>query len=169
MRRRNAPGGSDNSYLTRTTLQLKHRLDQLRKPRMTETPSRRRWFQFSLGTMFLLVAAFAAWLGWEMSLIRERRMARVTIEDAGGRASNPSPSPILGTAVMEPIPPATIPFWRRWLGDEAVTTITLRHGASDADINATRQLFQRRPFRSIHSGTKHSPSDTALRIRTDSR
>jgi hypothetical protein len=31
--------------------------------RMTPTPSRRRWFQFGLRTMFVAVSLFALWLG----------------------------------------------------------------------------------------------------------
>ena len=34
--------------------------------------TRRRWLQFSLGSMFLAMTGFAAWLGWELRFIRGR-------------------------------------------------------------------------------------------------
>jgi len=37
-----------------------------------EAPTRRRWFQFSLGTMLLVVTLFAGWLGWGLQRVRER-------------------------------------------------------------------------------------------------
>jgi hypothetical protein len=33
----------------------------------TTPPTRRRWYQFGLGTMLLLVTVFAIWLGWELN------------------------------------------------------------------------------------------------------
>ena len=42
-------------------------------PVVTTTP-RRRWFRFSLRTLFVVVTVFAAWLGWELNWIRERRL-----------------------------------------------------------------------------------------------
>jgi hypothetical protein len=34
-----------------------------------------RWFQYSLGTMFLVVTAFSCWLGYELNWIRQRHEA----------------------------------------------------------------------------------------------
>ncbi|HEY2838671.1 MAG TPA: hypothetical protein VGJ26_05965 [Pirellulales bacterium] len=35
--------------------------------------ARRRWFQFGLRTMFVVVMLFAALLGWELKFVRERQ------------------------------------------------------------------------------------------------
>jgi hypothetical protein len=35
-------------------------------------PTRRRWFQFGLGTMFLVVTVFAIWLGYKVNWMHER-------------------------------------------------------------------------------------------------
>ena len=44
-------------------------------------PSRRRWFQFSLGTMFVVVTIVAAWLAWQRGLVREReRLIRPPVQ-----------------------------------------------------------------------------------------
>jgi hypothetical protein len=34
------------------------------------SPADRRWFQYSLRTLFIIVTVFAVWLGWELSIIR---------------------------------------------------------------------------------------------------
>ena len=39
---------------------------------MSQAPSRRRWYQFGIGTMLVTIALFALWLGWEMHKVRER-------------------------------------------------------------------------------------------------
>jgi hypothetical protein len=36
------------------------------------TTPKRRWFRFSLGTMFVVVTLFGCWLGWNLHLVRER-------------------------------------------------------------------------------------------------
>lgn len=48
------------------------------------TPPRRRWFQFSLATMFVVLTAFAIWLGWELKVSRSRDTARGWINAHGG-------------------------------------------------------------------------------------
>jgi hypothetical protein len=50
---------------------------------MTPLP-KRRWFAFSLRTLFVVVTLVACWLGYELNWIRQRRdfAARVETEDA---------------------------------------------------------------------------------------
>ena|SRR5579863_8809687 len=49
---------------------------------MVEAPkTRRRWLQFSLGTMFVVVTISAGWLGWELNIVRERRAALTWVRD----------------------------------------------------------------------------------------
>jgi hypothetical protein len=42
---------------------------------MNTTPPRRRWFQFSLGTLFVVVTLFAAFLAYNINWIRQRQEA----------------------------------------------------------------------------------------------
>jgi hypothetical protein len=79
----------------------------MRDTRMT----RRRWFQFPLTYLFLLTTLVAIWLAWELSFIRERQ-TWVREHEA---ALEPDPA---NTARV-----ASIPWWRRLLGDEAVPAI----------------------------------------------
>ena len=48
-------------------------------------PTRRRWFQFSLGTMFLVVTLFAVWLAQETQTVAERKRTRDWLFERGGR------------------------------------------------------------------------------------
>jgi hypothetical protein len=44
----------------------------------------RRWFQFSLRSLLLLITAFAIWLGWEVETVRREKEALKAIEVMGG-------------------------------------------------------------------------------------
>jgi hypothetical protein len=101
---------------------------------MSEVP-RRRWFQFGIGTMLLVVTAFAAFLGWELSYIRERHAMHKRVVDRGGVI-------VLGIDQRE-IARGTvqIPFWRRWLGDCAVGMLMLESDATPADVERAKAAF----------------------------
>ena len=66
-------------------------------------PPKRRWFRFSLRTMFVAVTVFGVWLGWQLKIVREREAIItastkpqdaatffVTVEDMESRPSQPS-------------------------------------------------------------------------------
>jgi hypothetical protein len=92
--------------------------------------------------MFLMVTVLAVWLGWELKFIRERRdflalldrYRMAEIEAARGRA--------VSTAVLTPsYEDAIVPFWRRWLGDEAQSVILLPGNTSETHLQQARSLF----------------------------
>ena len=77
----------------------------------------RRWFRFSLRTMFVLLTVFGVWLGWEYRVVAERNAVRRFIEDHGGAfrtldKNNPAYKPRL-------------PWVRRLLGDEPAAAVLL--------------------------------------------
>lgn len=94
------------------------------------TTSRRRWFQFRLTTMFVVVTAVAVWLGWEMKFVRERQVMRRRILESGGELW---PGDIVGYEH------AAIPYWRTWLGDEPVSYIN--PGRLELTEDAARRVF----------------------------
>jgi hypothetical protein len=55
-------------------------------------PTRRRWYQFGIGTIFLLVALFAAFLAYQANWIRERH-AFLVEENQKLAADNIAPEP----------------------------------------------------------------------------
>src|SRR5579863_2209083 len=81
------------------------------------TPPRRRWFQFGIGTMLLLVTVFAVWLSWELNYVRHRKACVAKVSAVGqvvSCATNQEWAKQSGT-VHEPF---RIPWWRRLMGDE---------------------------------------------------
>src|SRR5262245_55242507 len=50
---------------------------------MTNTPPR-RWFSFSLRTLFVVVTVLGCWLGWQLREMRERAEARAWIVEHEG-------------------------------------------------------------------------------------
>jgi hypothetical protein len=89
---------------------------------MDEKP-RRRWFRFSLRTMFVMVTLFSFWLGWQAWIVRERLAMRKWLDDNGGSAGPPMRLvDERGPFVFEQV--NTLPFWRRWLGDESIRSVS---------------------------------------------
>ena len=52
-------------------------------------PTRRRWFQFGLGTMFLVVTLFAVWLAYEANWMRQRQAFIAAQESSANDRSVP--------------------------------------------------------------------------------
>jgi hypothetical protein len=50
---------------------------------VTPTPTRRRWFQYSLATMLLVVTLIAMTLGWAFRDVRKRDSVRAMLEERG--------------------------------------------------------------------------------------
>ena len=54
-------------------------LDAVNCRQMT-APPKRRWFSFSLRTMFALVTVFGVYLGWQLRIVRERKAVLVELQ-----------------------------------------------------------------------------------------
>ena len=94
----------------------------------------RSWLRFSLRSMLIAVTIFAVWLGWELSYIRERQ--------AWIRENT---SVVIIYAVRFPSDPtwrgAHIPWWRRWMGDEAVVDFIFPEQWKHEKIDQALHLF----------------------------
>lgn len=116
---------------------------------MADKPPR-RWFKFSLRTLFVVITLFAVWLGWEMKFIRARQAmhrwfednnwcceATTDMWDAGIElhATSYSYSDIQNRVAV------AIPFWRRWLGDDRYEYILYPRDAQTDDIELAKRLF----------------------------
>lgn len=107
---------------------------------------RRRWFRFSLRTMFVVATLVCLWLGWELSVVRQRRALRQEL--AGNAAFNFVTADAMAVQVMVApmggVPVASVPRVRRWLGDEAIDQIWyLRHyeGFSESALKRIEATF----------------------------
>jgi hypothetical protein len=112
--------------------------------RVMQTQPGRRWFRFSLRTMFIVVTVFACWFGWQTKIVRDRKAALTEAR------KNPSFhvttvadwlqwAPV---AVQAPETPS-VSFVRRWLGDEPIYSISiLGHvDGSEAALDRFKNVF----------------------------
>src|SRR5438132_771847 len=124
--------------LEKKTAQLGRRLDSLIGPAINNP--RRAWRpRYSLATLFFVVTALGCWLGWESSVVRERRAILSEVR-AGGMFQI-----ITADQIATGLPPgiaarpqATVPRVRRWLGDEPVQEIWFiryTQGFSESQLN----------------------------------
>ena len=103
---------------------------------MIERP-KRRWFAFSLRTLFVVLTALAIWFGWNLYLVRQRKeTARYLIMQGGvyvfDYASEAQP--------LRPWKP--LPLLFSWLGAEPVARIHLpKSNFSDEDRQQLQSLF----------------------------
>jgi hypothetical protein len=96
---------------------------------MTPTP-KRRWFRFSLRTLFVVVTVGCIWLGWQVKVVRDRRAAlEYFSEQERDVWLFPGPSK------------RSIPAWRRWLGDTSIATITTGGMQRPQDLELARTCF----------------------------
>jgi hypothetical protein len=87
------------------------------------TATIRRRFRFGLRTLFVMVTLLACWLGWELKFVQERRAMLGSLLASGNGYTTCSQLVASSDEHGFAYNPATIPFWRRWLGDEAVESI----------------------------------------------
>src|SRR5262245_57340168 len=109
-----------------------------------ERPAPRRWFRFTLRTLFAAITALCLWVGWEVNWIHRRRAA---LEELRPKALLLSPlsaerAKKSGDRLMITWEHAReIPVWRRLLGDESIGWIYFDATAGDEDLRLTRELF----------------------------
>jgi hypothetical protein len=110
----------------------------------------RRMFRFSLRTMLIVMTLLCCWLGWEASVVRERRAVRRELQGnfAFQFTTTETWSKIPFAPGVGP-PPATIPIIRVWLGDEAIQQIWfMRHiqGFSEDELKRLSRVFPEAQF-----------------------
>ena len=109
-------------------------------PRADPPKRKRRWFQFSLRTMMIVVAVTAvacAYLAHEAHAVQQRKSLRQWIEEGGGTCvANDLGSHIPpGSKIEEPS------LIRQWLGDQIVGTVFLPRKTSDQDLQRIKTWF----------------------------
>ena len=94
---------------------------------------KRRWFRFSLRTMFVACTVVAVWLGLVSHKVRERRLAaqntRLYSAEENGeddRRSYHHPS---------------IPWYRKLMGDRVYRWVQVNDSASDDELANAERLF----------------------------
>jgi hypothetical protein len=95
----------------------------------------RRWYQFGLRAMFVVVTVFASVFGFWFMAIGQRRQARRWIEDHGGGV------PEYAAALAMTDSDYSIPRWREWLGDETALVVFVPESASKEEEEWIRRRF----------------------------
>jgi hypothetical protein len=82
--------------------------------------------------MFIVVTLFAAWLGWNVSIVNARRTLRQSaLKDATFIR------PVLNVQVA-PAKTPELSIWRKWLGDEPTELLRLR---TKTEADRAKTLF----------------------------
>ena len=103
---------------------------------MTTNP-KRRWFAYSLRTLFVVVTVFGYWLGYELNWIRERRL----VFDSGKIALEMYPTRLPDGLCQPPWP-------LRMFGERPIYASNMVVGpeTSDAELRRLRALFPEIPI-----------------------
>ena len=99
---------------------------------MSDSAPNRRWFRFSLRTMFVVVTVFACYFAWQFSYIQKRKAFLIYVEEV-----NKNGPPTVNNSTRT----ASIPLWRRLLGDHAIPVISLPMELPDEDYDKAKSLF----------------------------
>ena len=117
---------------------------------MSDKP-RRSWFRFSLRTLLILMTLLCCWLAWESSIVRQRKALLSQMQASG--AFHITPARHWGDP--PPTPRATIPWIRRWLGDEAIQSVTYSYAPPEIDMQRVERAFPEAQFLEVHPEPCH--------------
>jgi hypothetical protein len=120
------------------------------EPLKADLPKRkRRWLQFSLRTLIIVVtllAVLCGYVGRQVEIVKEReRMAAVTGVDsvvaADSRDNITALSSGTGTTHRSDDSREKIPWFRKWLGDRYYLGLSIDKSASDDEIARYKEAF----------------------------
>jgi hypothetical protein len=118
------------------------------QPKMTDDKPRRRWYQYSLRTLLLLmllVSVGMSLVATRMRAARRQRDAVAAIKKSGGWVTYSHDD---DTSFPLPGRPPPGPLWlRRLLGDDFFTTVEGAYVESDADFECLERLDQLKRLR----------------------
>jgi hypothetical protein len=104
---------------------------------------KRRWFRFSLRTMFVVVTITCGWLSYEANWIRQRRMVIADPQVQSATYHDSETVRIVGSGrqVLRRHVYTIAPWPLRWLGEVGYFGIALEKGASEDEVARVRGLF----------------------------
>jgi hypothetical protein len=132
------PAASDNAAM------------QTEPPKPDPPKRKRRWYQFSLRTLLIVVTLLAvplSYVGWQAKIVRERRSVADEITQHGGFVhwastitDNSQPKLVISPRLNIKPPYPNVSWLRRLLGDDYVLVI-ISAGMSDEAYNRAEAVF----------------------------
>jgi len=113
---------------------------------MSDHSPKRRWFRFSLRTLFVVVTVFACWLGYEMNWIRQRRqvIGDPQVQNTSfylSKAMYRNPPQIHTRQIY-----SVAPWPLNWLGEPGYWGVVLEKRTSYGEVARVRRLFPEAEF-----------------------
>ncbi|MGC4001784.1 MAG: hypothetical protein QM811_00945 [Pirellulales bacterium] len=109
----------------------------------------RTWLRFDLRVLFLIVTLICCWLGWQLSIVRQRAAKLAELK------TNPMIQFVMDGdphAIPTPPPPGSptpvdvvAPVWRMWLGDVSVQRVYYWPDVDGAKADEMAELRARFP------------------------
>jgi len=101
----------------------------------------RRWWNYSLRTLLVAVTVISCYLAYQKSVVRSRQLMLQEIKAKfEGHVTTAAERTSLGIVVPGE-KPVTVPLIRRWLGDEAIYSVTVYHGINADKRERIARLF----------------------------
>jgi hypothetical protein len=124
---------------------------------MSDKP-RRSWFRFSLRTLLILMTLVCCWLAWESAIVRQRKALLAQMQASGAFTISKTPATWTVSSLTNPKEyprPATIPWVRRCLGDEAIQYVSYFNVPPEIDLQRVKRTFPETQFIEVHPEPCH--------------
>ena len=123
-------------------------------------PPKRHWFRFSLRTLFVVVTIFGVWFGWQLKLVRNRK---VILSELKHEMSTEFVCDVLEEVELNPrneivfsrgqFEHARVPLTRRLLGDETIWFLMVSESLDPSLIDRVEVAF---PETVLQAGSTYS-------------
>jgi hypothetical protein len=114
--------------------------------------SKRRWLRYSIRTLLVAVSLFCVWLGWQTSIVRERRDVRALLRQRKAVVGTNYDPYVLGREqgrLVHPVFTAqpSITWIRAAMGDEGVRCIIVKALSRDEQERVAKAFPEARIYR----------------------
>jgi hypothetical protein len=122
------------------------------QPKTGPPKRKRRWFQFSLRTLMIVVtllAVVSAYVGWQATIVRERKeLAREINAQNNGQGGSVTfvseirwnlPVRVGSKMIYQPFP--KVSYLRQWLGDDFVLSVWLNGRRPESFMKRIKSAF----------------------------
>ncbi|HEY2841016.1 MAG TPA: hypothetical protein VGJ26_17815 [Pirellulales bacterium] len=106
-----------------------------------EKPPRRRWFRYSLRTMFVVVTVVACCLGYQLNWISGRHSLIAASQKTGVEAEYEAVSQPMSLRAPLKVETKDAPWPLRWFGERGVYTLYIRDDMPESEVARIRALF----------------------------